>query len=781
MGTVIRRLAWSNIRKRKSATTTLFILIAMTVLFLNIGLTVSLKLGTFQEQKMAELHAPDLLSYYSDSGHVEDFQAVVDHYPATDYWEDEQALLLPESKIRYGDSEMLAGFLFLNAETPRQFSPLPESVTLPQPDAQDYVYLPLMFHLSGGYEVGEVFTFADGDQDLSFYIAGFFEEPLIGTFNNGAVKVFAGASAYAALEKALGQAAQYHFLSVSLKDSGEAEKLNQVLTEQIAAWDIGENYVVMDAQSGMFGNRFFINLIAAILVVFSLLLVLIALIVIRFQLMEQIEDYIVNIGILKANGYTSGQIRGAILLQFLLVSFAAGLAGLGVSGVLMPLAGNMISASMGLLWPNAFDIAGALFSLLAVVMLVLAVAGLASRHISAITPVNALQAGLQSHNFKPNRIPLSSSRLGLQPALGLKVLLRQTKQNVMLLVIVAGLTFSSVFCAIMNFNMSGDNSEIINLVGLERSTASLTSNQQGISAQQYKELAAMEGVRKLTMLDQMSATIQDYAVLMKVSDDFSQLETKTVFRGREPVYDNEISLSGIIASRTGTSIGEEVAVTVNGVTESYLITGLSQQISQLGMVASMTDEGFSRLMPDYMRRSVNVYLDKAVEPDAFARQVEERFPGQLHFLNIEKWLKGTLSTFTSAISAITWIITAVTMVVVSLILYLVIKTLILKRKREFGILKGMGFTSLQLMTQIVFSLLPVIIAGVLAGSVLGYFYSDELFVLLLSSLGIYNVEFTVNLPQVLILCLAIVAVAYGVSMLVSLRIRRISVYGLISE
>ncbi|PMS08583.1 hypothetical protein C0Z17_29505, partial [Trinickia caryophylli] len=80
------------------------------------------------------------------------------------------------------------------------------------------------------------------------------------------MKVFAGASAYAALEKALGQEAQYHFLSVSLKNSSEGEKLNQVLTEQIAAWDIGQNYVVMDAQSGMFGNRFFINLIAAILV-----------------------------------------------------------------------------------------------------------------------------------------------------------------------------------------------------------------------------------------------------------------------------------------------------------------------------------------------------------------------------------------------------------------------------------------------------------------------------------------------------------------------------------
>jgi putative ABC transport system permease protein len=107
--------------------------------------------------------------------------------------------------------------------------------------------------------------------------------------------------------------------------------------------------------------------------------------------------------------------------------------------------------------------------------------------------------------------------------------------------------------------------------------------------------------------------------------------------------------------------------------------------------------------------------------------------------------------------------------------------MILKRKREFGILKGLGFTTLNLMVQITFSMLPVIALGVLAGSLLGYFYSGSAFVLLLSSFGIYNVQFAVSLPQILTLSLAIVAAAFIVSMLVSSRIRKISVYGLITD
>jgi putative ABC transport system permease protein len=144
-------------------------------------------------------------------------------------------------------------------------------------------------------------------------------------------------------------------------------------------------------------------------------------------------------------------------------------------------------------------------------------------------------------------------------------------------------------------------------------------------------------------------------------------------------------------------------------------------------------------------------------------------------------LQSTLSTFTGAVTSMTTVITAVTIIVVTLILYLVIKTLILKRKREFGILKGLGYTTFNLMAQITFSLLPVVICGVFAGGLLGYFYSDSAFVLLLSSLGIYNIQFAVSLPQILLLNIAIITVAFLVSMLVSLRIRKISVYGLITD
>lgn len=782
MGYAIRKLTLSNIRKRKSAAVTLMALILLTVMLLDTGLSIALRLHSFQERKMAELHVPDVLTYYKASAQTREVEAVANQFPGVSDSEEEAALLVSERRVHYGDSDVLSALLALRADGQRTFSPFKLMEVHPQPAGTRVIYLPYMFHLSGGYDVGDTFSIPGKNESYSLVVGGFFEEALLGTFTSGMVKVFVNDSAYEYLEKALGQEAQYRFLSISLKDPGEtAGKLNQEISERLATSGDSGSYAVMNAKDVLEGNRFMVNLLAVILVVFSLLMVMIALIVIRFQILVQIEDYMVNIGVLKANGYTSGQIRESILLQFLLVGLAAALPGLAVSGAVMPLVGNLITSSLGLLWGSSLDWLSASLALPAVMALVLIVAFLSSRRLRFITPIAALRNGLQAHAFERNPVPLKASRLPLQLALGLKSLCRQTKQNLMLVVIAGGLTFSSVFCFILHFNMARDNTEVLKLVGVERSSVQLTVKQGRIQTGRLAELAAMKGVQKLALLDKREATVADTTVQLQVSDDFSKLETQTVYRGRHPRYDNEISLSGIVAKRAGKSIGDEIAVTVNGKTGSYLITGLSQQITQLGMVASMTDSGYRRLVPDYTPRTINFYLDDSMEPATFASEVEARYPGEWSILNVEEWLEGTLKTFTSSVSAITWIVTAVTVLVVSLILYLVIKTLIMKRKREFGILKGLGFTSFQLMTQIACSLLPVIVIGVAAGCVMGYFYSDTMFALLLSSLGIYNVEFTVSLPQIMLLCLAIISISYGVSMLVSRRIRRISVYGLISE
>jgi putative ABC transport system permease protein len=112
---------------------------------------------------------------------------------------------------------------------------------------------------------------------------------------------------------------------------------------------------------------------------------------------------------------------------------------------------------------------------------------------------------------------------------------------------------------------------------------------------------------------------------------------------------------------------------------------------------------------------------------------------------------------------------------------MVLKTTILRRRREFGIQKAVGFTTFQLMNQIALSMTPVILLGIITGAVAGYFSLNPIFVAVTRGMGIIKVEFLMPLDQVGLICIGLVMLAYAVSMLISWRIRKISAYGLVSE
>ena len=107
MRSLIGKLAWSNIRKRKSATATLFVLILLAASLLIIGLTVSLKLNSFQQEKMTELGTPEFSTYFVNDKHVKDYETLVDNYPYTDSWENEPALVLADARVKYGETDTM--------------------------------------------------------------------------------------------------------------------------------------------------------------------------------------------------------------------------------------------------------------------------------------------------------------------------------------------------------------------------------------------------------------------------------------------------------------------------------------------------------------------------------------------------------------------------------------------------------------------------------------------------------------------------------------------------
>lgn len=778
----VLKLVIANIRKGKSAASSLALLILISAVLLNVGLTIMFSIQTFYDEKVEELQEAHAAIMMKQDSRVAGPLNFLKSYPGVEGALQEDVLLLTSAQFQYSNSELTSDVALLNAETDRDFPRLKFTERLDSISDQD-IYLPYRFKLGAGYKLGDTFEFSYADQTYNYRIAGFFESALLGNIDMGMIKFMLPDAAYGSLEQKLGAGAQTSLLSVRLEHSADSPKLIEAYSRQFetGASRGGELYWSGDVVMVKSANTMTINIVAMILVAFAAIVVLVSLIVIHFRIANSIEDGIVNIGILKSLGYTSREIRGSMLAQFAGIALLSSLLGIVLSYWIMPVFGGIISSLAGLLWTMRVDVGLHAFSILLILVTVLAVTLWSSRRIHDLQPVEALRGGLAAHSFRKNFVPLDKSSGGLTWMLACKAVLGSLKQNLLIACIIAAVTSASVFAVVLYYNVGADRTTFIQLVGSETAEVVAITKPGTDSANFIQELEAMEGVVKATILDVTMMEIEGNRYYTQVTEDFSRLENNTVYEGRYPKYNNEIVISGAISKEIGKGIGDTVSVTVQGETKTYLVTGLSQSINFLGLVASITKEGIEQLAPDYESSVFNIYLDQ-ISTVNFIKQLNAQWGERLDSVtDLEEVFNSQSSIYITALFSVMVLILTITSVVVILILYLVIKTMILKRRRELGIYKAIGYTTLQLTNQIALSFVPVVVTGILAGSVIGYIFTNPLLAFLLSSAGIFNVDFRVPLVGIIILGLGITALAYAVSLLVSSRIRHISTYELITE
>lgn len=777
-------LARANLRKGKGTAVSLLLLIAAAALLLNVGITIIAAMASFYGHKVEELSDPHVIMAMKSEDYKPENGEFFKSYSSVKTAEIEPIVVMSSASVRFGSSDMNTSLALLNADADRQLAPLKLVEKLGTVPDSEAVYLPYSFHKSGNYQLGDTVTIAYQGASYSYLVAGFFETTMLGTNNMGVMKLFLSDAPYKELSGSLGESASGILISATLNDMKHSAAMLEDYHKAFPLSSEGANapfHYMADIEVMKQVSGLTINMVAMILVAFAVVIVLVSLIVIRFRVINLIEDGIVNIGVLKAIGYTNRQIVTAYVWQFGLISFIGGIAGVALSYAFFPMFGGIIASLTGLLWAHGLDIVLNLMSISFVVVSVIAVALFASRRIRKLHPATALRGGITTHSFKKNYFSFEKAKGGLQLVHACKSIMMNNKQNAMITVIMICITFASIFSIVLYDNVARDKTAFIHLVGAETSNVAVQSNPEADSGELRAGIEGMEGVRKTVILDAISMKVEGQSIYTSISDDFSKLDNQTVYEGRFPKHDNEIAISWAVAKLLDKGIGDTATVEAGGVSYSYLVTGLSQSISNMGQAMYLTIPGIRHLIPDYEGQVIQVYLE-GITNAQFINEVEIQH-GDLtaDMIDIDSTIDSQSSIYSSAVSAVMAIVLVITIMVVILILYMVIKTTLLKRKRDFGILKATGYTTLQLMNQIALGYIPIMLAGVFIGGALGSLYTNSMLTLLLSGAGIHNVQFTIKLPLIAALCIGMVMLAYTVSMTAAYRMKNITPHGLITE
>ncbi|MGN0394709.1 MAG: FtsX-like permease family protein [Coprococcus sp.] len=522
------------------------------------------------------------------------------------------------------------------------------------------------------------------------------------------------------------------------------------------------------------------NIIAAILSAFSLVITIISIIIIYFRISNSIEQGIESIGALKAIGYTSRQIRMSIVWEFLITTCMAVLSGVGLSYAIMPQFEKGMRTFSGMIWDYSFDILSFVITFVAIVVTVVVVSVISTRKIAGLEPVVALRFGLSTHSFKKNHIPIEIAKGPVTWILALKAVFSNAKQNIMLITIMLAIGAVSTFSVYIADNVVINTNNLYRMIdGISPDVWLNIKNDDALY-----ELKQLPEVCNIWWMDNTEMTVEGYSVIASITDDWQIIPEVNVYEGRVPIYDNEITIGGILADKLGVGIGDEVTVSCNGIEKKYLITGLEQSCDNYGYDISMTGDGAEHLQYKMSKDIIYAMVEghTLYNAEKLIDYAEAMYGYSFcGYSNKIEMLENGEDPIITIAAFLILLLLIISIAIISLAMNILVKTIIIRKQKEIGIKKAVGFSSCQLRFELVMSMLPQIILGGITGAVIGCLGSNSMMTMLLGSLGIMRSNMKVFPWMGIIAVIYILLVSFSIIWIISARIKRISAYSLITE
>jgi len=794
MGTLL--IAKDNIKKKKGNAFILFLLVSLAVLLLYVGISVLSNMGNVIDSRNIATNGADYF-LLTPSKYPDQIEDILKNSKDVKYLEKERAL--SASGVKFYNGKDAAGnahqldFIFLDKEAERRLSQI-DLTDKGNKWKDDSIILPYYMKVGMGYKAGDTLNLIYKDKTIKFEIYGFTEDIMFSTPTNiSAEKCYISTAYFENKMKELGTKATVFRadLTEGCNTDKFEEDIGQTLNSKISDYQY-MNSLSLNYDTMKYGTGVTANIFMGVLTAFAVLLILIALIIVHFNVNNSIESNIKNIGMLEASGYTSRQLWASDIMEFLIISIYGSSAGLLAANAAAKAVGGMISSSIGLRWHMGFDLkSAAISSVLVIVSVILAVMMSSSKY-KKIAPLDALRSGIHGHNFKKNYIKLDKAKLPLNFSIGLKNILYNIKKNTAVFLIMVLLSFSAneAVCIYQNFALNQD--KMIQITGFEvpdtvvtvinNDKQNLASNMDDIK-QKVKSLTNVNQILEYTAYDMVCKNGEkEETVNCDVYDKPGSLVVDNVVEGRRPKYDNEIMLTSLMAEKLDVKLGDVVYLEMNGKSQNYLLTGISQGINHLGKKAMITKEGIKRLNGEIILNSLYIYANNGSNIKSVFNEVKSVLSDKnSEVMNYQEYVSSTMNSIVTVMKTLCLVMLITVILVLAMVLVLLIQSQLVRDKKTLGIYKALGYTTGQLIMQTIMSYIPIVFAGTLAGCIAAWFGINPSFILCLTAFGIKKCSMNISLSYMLGILVLISLWAELIAVICSAKIRKIVPCEMIQE
>ncbi|MBR2820691.1 MAG: FtsX-like permease family protein, partial [Clostridiales bacterium] len=400
-----------------------------------------------------------------------------------------------------------------------------------------------------------------------------------------------------------------------------------------------------------------------------------------------------------------------------------------------------------------------------------------------LTVLEALRSGITSHNFRKNHFPLEKSRLPLNLVMAGKNNMGSVKRSIFITLIVALLTMSTCEGFSMFQNWALDQSNILNMIGLEISDIQVPTYGDDALENEARKHGDVEKVNTWTTIQSAEVTYLENSESLGIDvyGDVNILNQETVIEGHLPANGNEIVLSVVESERLGAKPGDVVDIkAVDGSFVAFTVSGIDQKFNNMGKKGLMSEEGALRINPNFQPEYTIIYLKDSSKAKDLKDEWEDKYP-DYQFILFETFMSESIDSIIMAMETICFVFVIATCFVVILTQLLLTRAQVIRERKNLGVSKALGYTSGELIRRTLMTNIPLIVIGILIGSAFHIAFSDKLTIIALASFGMREISASTDPVWFLVSALIIIVCAVVTALLSSRRIAKLEPSRILTE
>lgn len=738
-------LSIHNLKKTKGQYLSFGFIICLTAVIMNIALVLAFQTFGAYDNRFHELDTADINFLIPQIQDNSEIIAEIKKIDGVSMVEKHEGVFASATVREFRNSDFDMNTVFYN---------LNETRTLNRLDVSEYekmdensIYIPMYMKKLGGFTEGGSIVYSIHDKDYTYEIGGIVSEMQYGNYGTGLIGGYFPAAAY---EKFANDHSEDMIAEYSLKATGTADlseiknAITKILDDKgIAALNIN------DRVTGKQTRTMVCTLLIVIFLALAVIILAVSIFLSSFRIRSTIEDELAQMGVLKAVGYTSKLIICSVVVPYTLVGIVSTVIGVTLSYIVLPGVAAILAIQSGFSYTPVFDTVALIIVATILVTTIFIFSYISARKIYKLEPMNAIRGNTGNGNAGQN-ILLSALSIGIMVLLS--------------------------FAGTLLYNVSVRPDNFMNTLSEESPSVIFTAQNDKMT--ELKEILQDDKRVKLALeYSPTSVSYADGSLTAFVCEDFGKATNDICYEGHSPAKEDEIAVGNMLANNY--PIGSKIEITSSDKSSAYVVTGYIQSVNNAGKVCQLTNEGYEKI--GKKMNTINVYLnDKNAEK--FIAKYEKHHNALIaSSVNYEQLSENSRTMYAGIVSAVTVALFVISVLMVLLVLYVIINSMISRRRQEFGIYKAIGYTSRQLTIMTAVRFMPVVTLSAVLSAVAGIWYLPAINQFIFSQIGAIKNHFVVSIWILLVLAVIFAAVAFLISVLLATPIKRITAYSLLKE